>query len=145
MPRDSDSLSPQPILLGMLMSEPRHGYELYQVVFYFLGEDRGYTLTFTYWEFWENAWVDWSTQVEVPDAGQVDPPTVASFSNSGCLTADAQGDGDQRARVGAAHVAEAHGAGAELDVVQQAHAGAPDRASGARCDLESCRCPQGRR
>lgn len=24
------------------------GYELYQVVFYFLGEDRGYTLTFTY-------------------------------------------------------------------------------------------------
>ena len=48
-----------------------------------------YTLTFTYWEFWENAWVDWSTQVEVPDAGQVDPPTVASFSNSGCLTVDA--------------------------------------------------------
>jgi DNA-binding PadR family transcriptional regulator len=30
MPRDSESLSPQPILLGLLMSQPRHGYELYQ-------------------------------------------------------------------------------------------------------------------
>jgi PadR family transcriptional regulator, regulatory protein AphA len=30
MPRESDFLSPQPILLGLLMSEPRHGYELYQ-------------------------------------------------------------------------------------------------------------------
>ena len=29
MPRD-DSVSPQPVLLGLLMSEPRHGYELYQ-------------------------------------------------------------------------------------------------------------------
>jgi PadR family transcriptional regulator, regulatory protein AphA len=30
MGRESASLSPQPILLGLLMSEPRHGYELYQ-------------------------------------------------------------------------------------------------------------------
>ena len=48
-----------------------------------------YTLTFTYREFWEGAWVDWTTQVEVPDAGQVAPPAVASFSNSGCLTVGA--------------------------------------------------------
>lgn len=26
----SDGVSPQPVLLGLLMSEPRHGYELYQ-------------------------------------------------------------------------------------------------------------------
>ena len=31
MPRD-DALSPQPVLLGLLMSEPRHGYELHQEV-----------------------------------------------------------------------------------------------------------------
>lgn len=29
MPR-VDAVSPQPVLLGLLMSEPRHGYELYQ-------------------------------------------------------------------------------------------------------------------
>jgi DNA-binding PadR family transcriptional regulator len=29
MPRD-DTISPQPVLLGLLMSQPRHGYELYQ-------------------------------------------------------------------------------------------------------------------
>lgn len=29
MPRE-DAISPQPVLLGLLMSEPRHGYELYQ-------------------------------------------------------------------------------------------------------------------
>jgi DNA-binding PadR family transcriptional regulator len=29
MPRGTD-LSPQPILLGLLMTQPRHGYELYQ-------------------------------------------------------------------------------------------------------------------
>jgi PadR family transcriptional regulator, regulatory protein AphA len=29
MPRDPD-ISPQPILLGLLMSRPQHGYELYQ-------------------------------------------------------------------------------------------------------------------
>jgi PadR family transcriptional regulator AphA len=29
VPRE-DAVSPQPVLLGLLMSEPRHGYELYQ-------------------------------------------------------------------------------------------------------------------
>ncbi len=29
MPRDT-SVSPQPVLLGLLMNEPRHGYELHQ-------------------------------------------------------------------------------------------------------------------
>jgi PadR family transcriptional regulator AphA len=29
MPRE-DAISPQPVLLGLLMSKPRHGYELYQ-------------------------------------------------------------------------------------------------------------------
>jgi PadR family transcriptional regulator AphA len=36
MPRE-DAISPQPVLLGLLMSKPRHGYELYQEFSHELG------------------------------------------------------------------------------------------------------------
>jgi hypothetical protein len=45
-----------------------------------------YTLLFSWLDTEEGAWREWSTQIVVPAAGQIGPPQVMSFSDSGCLT-----------------------------------------------------------